>query len=97
MTSDNDTSMERRVMRAMRKVLASVIKDTTPQPDMDHILSDQTIEDIKACFVLISTREMELAREAGIAEERPHFSDETRNTKVVQITRPSLKSTKPKE
>jgi hypothetical protein len=97
MTSNNETSTEQRILRVMRKVLASVIKDTTPQPDMDHVLSDQTIEDIKACFVLISTREMELAKEAGFAEERPHFSDETRNTKVVQITRSSLKSGKPKE
>ena len=38
MTDNNETSMERRVLRVMRKVLASVIKDTTPQPDMDHVL-----------------------------------------------------------
>jgi hypothetical protein len=40
---------------------------------------------------------MELAREAGIAEERPHFSDDTNKAKVVPITRSSLKSVKPKE
>jgi hypothetical protein len=97
MTSDNEISMDRHVMRVMRKVLASVVKDTTPQPGTQHALSPQTIEDIKACFALISAREMELAKEAGIAEERPHFSDDPHKAKVVPITRSSLKSVKPKE
>lgn len=97
MTGNNGTSMEQRVLRVMRKVLASVVKDTTPQPGMHHVLSQQTIEDIKACFALISAREMELAKDAGIVEERPHFSDEPNKAKVVPITRSSLKSTKPKE
>jgi len=97
MTSKNETSMEQRILRVMRKVLASVVKDTTPQPGMYHPLSQHTIEDIKACFALISAREMELAKEAGIAEERPHFSDDTSKAKVVPISRSSLKSVKPKE
>jgi hypothetical protein len=97
MTGDHETSMEQRVLRVMRKVLASVVKDTTPQPGMHHALSQQTIEDIKACFALISAREMELAKGAGIAEERPHFSDDPRKAKVVPITRSSLKSIKPKD
>jgi len=98
MTSNNiETSMEQRVLRVMRKVLASVVKDTTPQPGMHHALSQQTIEDIKACFALISAREMELAKEAGVAEERPHFSDDPKKAKVVPITRSSLKGNKPKE
>ncbi|BAN35650.1 hypothetical protein SCD_n01839 [Sulfuricella denitrificans skB26] len=97
MTSNDETSMEQRILRVMRKVLGSVVKDTTPQPGMHHALSQQTIEDIKACFALISAREMELAKEAGIAEERPHYSDDTKKAKVVPITRSSLKSVKPKE
>lgn len=97
MTSDNETSMERQVMRVMRKVLASVVKDTTPRPGVYQVLSQQTIEDIKGCFALISAREMELAKEAGIAEERPHYSDDPTKAKVVPITRSSLKSVKPKE
>ncbi len=91
MTSNNEISTEQRVMRVMRKVLASVVKDTTPQHGTYHVLSQQTIEDIKACFALISAREMELAKEAGIAEERPHFSDEPNKAKIVPITRSSLK------
>ncbi|HUW50582.1 MAG TPA: segregation and condensation protein A [Sulfuricella sp.] len=97
MTGNNETSMEQRILRVMRKVLGSVVKDTTPQPGMQHALSDQTIEDIKACFALIATREMELAKEAGIAHERPHFSDEPQKAKVVPINRSGLRNNKPKE
>lgn len=97
MTGNNEISMEQRILRVMRKVLGSVVKDTTPQPGMRHALSDQTIEDIKACFALIAAREIELAKEAGIAQERPHFSDDPQKAKVVPITRTSLKSIKPEE
>jgi hypothetical protein len=75
----------------MRKVLASVVKDTAPRPGMLQVLSPQTVEDIQACFALISAREMELAKEAGIAEERPHFSDDPDKGKVVPISISSLK------
>ena len=95
MTGNKETSMEQRILRVMRTVLGSVVKDTTPQPGMHHALSDQTIEDIKACFALIAVRERELANEAGIAEERPHFTDDPKKAKVVSIT--SMKSNKPKE
>lgn len=97
MTGNTGFSKEQRVLRVMRKVLASVVKDTTPQPGMRSVLSDQTIEDIKACFALISAREMELAEEAGLAQERPYFSDEPNKAKVVPISKSSLKSGKPKE
>jgi hypothetical protein len=94
MTGNNEMSKEQRVMRMMRMVLASIVKDTTPQPGMHHPLSEQTIEDIKACFALISAREMELAEEFGLAPERPHFSDDLQKAKVVSITRSSPKNGK---
>lgn len=97
MNSNNETSMEQRILRVMRTVLGSVVKDTTPQPGMKHALSDQTIEDIKACFALIAAREMELAKESGIAQERPHFSDDPQKAKVVPITISGLRGNKPKE
>lgn len=92
MNSSTELSKEQRVMRAMRMTLASVVKDTTPQPGMHNVLSDQTIEDIKACFALISAREMELAQEAGLSQERPHFTDDTSKAKVVSITKPGRKT-----
>lgn len=97
MTGNNEITKEQRVMRMMRMVLASVVKDTTPQPGMHHPLSEQTIDDIKACFALISAREMELAEEFGLAKERPHFSDDPQKAKVVSINRSSLKNHKPEE
>ena len=97
MTGNNEISKEQRVMRMMRMVLASIVRDTTPQPGMYHPLSERTIEGIKACFALISAREMELAEEAGLGKERPHFSDDPQTTKVVSISRSSLKNSKPEE
>lgn len=97
MTGNNEMSKEQRVMRMMRMVLASIVKDTTPQPGMHHPLSEQTIEDIKACFALISAREIELAEEAGLAPERPHFSDDPQKAKVVSISRSGPKNQKPEE
>lgn len=97
MTGKTEISKEQRILRVMRKVLAGIVKDTTPQPGMRHALSDQTIEDIKACFALISAREMELAGEAGLAQEKPYFSDDPQKAKVVPISKASLKNRKPED
>jgi hypothetical protein len=73
-------------MHAMRKVLASVIRETTPNPGMKHILSESTREDVRMCFTLISTRERELAEKSGISlDMRPRYADEPKNTTVVSI------------
>ena len=71
----------------MRKVLASIIRDTTPPPGMKHPLKDNTIEDVRACLGLISARERELADARGIAMERPYFTDEEKTAEVVPISR----------
>ena len=77
---------EQRILRVMRKVLASVVKDTTTPPGYEHPLSEQTVQDIKECFGLISARERELAEEAGIVQmHKPMYPGETSSTKVVQI------------
>jgi len=81
-----DSSKERQVMMIMRKLLAQIIKDTTPpNRAMKHPLSANTIEDIRNCLGLISARERELADEAGIAQERPYFVDEKKEAEVVSI------------
>lgn len=71
----------------MRKVLANIVKDVTPQPGMLNPLSPRTIEDIRECFGLIAAREAELAREAGFARERPRYPDQEPSAKVVPLTR----------
>ncbi|MBE9526286.1 MAG: segregation and condensation protein A [Proteobacteria bacterium] len=82
-------SKEQQVMVAMRKTLANVIKDTTPEPGMIHPLSKNTVEDLKACFVLISARERELMEEMGIENNaRPHFTDEVKSADVIKFHKP---------
>jgi len=84
-----DTSKkEREILVVMRKVLAQIIKDTTPPSRaMQHPLSDQTIQDVRHCLGLISLRERELADVAGAAQERPYYTDEQAAAKVVPIAK----------
>jgi hypothetical protein len=70
-------SKEARVLRAMRKTLTGIIKDTATEPGLKHPLSNDTIEDIRHCLGLIAAREQELLKEAGVDNNmRPHFIDE---------------------
>ena len=81
-----DSSKEREILMVMRKVLANIVKDTTPASRaMKHPLSDPTIQDIRNCLGLISLRERELADEAGVAMEKPYYADEKRAAEVVSI------------
>ena len=83
-------SIEQRILRVMRKVLAAVVRDTAPEPGMRHPLKDGTIEDIRACFALISARERELAEQDGkTIRDRPRFADVPRTTQVVEFHRPA--------
>jgi hypothetical protein len=81
-----ENAKEREILAVMRRVLAAVVKDTTPpHRGMKHPLSDATIEDVRQCFALISARERELADAAGIAPERPYFSDDVEAVKTVSL------------
>ena len=82
----SEMSKERKILQVMRKVLANIVKETTPPPGMRHPIPDHTIEDIKMAFTLISSRERELAAEDGVTEERPYFTDEKPAAKVVPIS-----------
>lgn len=90
------SNKERQILLVMRKVLASVIKDTTPEHrSMKHPLSDATIEQIRNCLGLISSRERELADAAGVAMEKPYYADEKPKADVVAIS--TIKKTPPKK
>jgi len=83
-----DSSKEREILKVMRKVLASIIKDTTPPSRaMKHPLSNATIEDVRQCLGLISARERELADDAGLAQERPFYTDAKPAAEVVSINK----------
>ena len=82
-------SKEQQVMVVMRKTLANIIKETTPEPGMIHPLSKATVEDVKACFALIATRERELMEAMGVENKaRPHFTDEVKSAEVINFKKP---------
>ncbi|MDM8558209.1 segregation and condensation protein A [Candidatus Parabeggiatoa sp. HSG14] len=82
----DELEKEQQVMVVMRKVLTSVIREITPAPGKEYPLSEQTVEDIKMCLKLISTREQELAKEKGITNlARPHYADEEQTVKTVSF------------
>jgi len=88
MTDDKKPSKEQRILLTMRKVLATIVKDTAPSgPGMRNVLNETTIEDIRQCFGLISARERELSEELGIDLEllRPRYADEPKTTAVVSM------------
>lgn len=56
---------ERQILMAMRKTLARIIRDLTPNDTAtQYPLTDETVEDVKQCFNLIAARERELAKMA---------------------------------
>ncbi|WP_457667005.1 segregation and condensation protein A [Thiolapillus sp.] len=84
----DNSRKEAEILMVMRKVLANIIKDTTPEfKTMKHPLSGGTIEDIKMCLSLIAARERELADKAGSAHLRPYFTDEKAKAEVVPISK----------
>ncbi|MEN8212809.1 MAG: hypothetical protein ABFR19_00475, partial [Pseudomonadota bacterium] len=94
-TMSEQSTKERQILLVMRKVLANIIKDTTPDHrSMKHPLSEPTIQQIRECLGLISLRERELADEAGVQMEKPYFSDEKPAAEVVAFTPPGGKSKK---
>ena len=82
----SEESKEREILMVMRKVLSSVIREITPEPGMRHPLTDKTVEDVRMCLGLISSRERELADAAGIEQTRPYYSDQKRPVEVVPIS-----------
>ena len=77
MSKEYYESKERRILLAMRKTLSKIIKDLTPSDStVEYPLKTGTVEDIKVCLSLISTREQELAKSAGIQPAKPRYIDE---------------------
>lgn len=88
-------SPEQKILRVMRKVLGSIVKDVTPQEGMDNPLNEQTIEEIRDIFGLISMREKELLAEQGQRNsDRPHYPGDQPAAKVIPINVASLKASR---
>lgn len=87
--NDETLSKEQRILRVLRKVLATIVKDATPAPGMPHPFQESTIHDIRDLFGLIAEREAELAEQAGLnRNEKPYYTDQPQNSKVVQLHKP---------
>jgi hypothetical protein len=81
--NDNTLTTEQRILIAMRQVLSSVVRDTTPPPGLRHPLNESTIEDIKQCFALITARGKDLNEEQGRPAARQRNTDEPRKSSQV--------------
>lgn len=87
-----ELSKEQQIMRAMRKTLTSIVRDTAPRDGVPSPLSPATVENIRMCLGLISAREAELAELLGLArDERPRYADETASTQAMQFVPPGKK------
>ena len=83
---DSETSKELKILITLRKVLASVVREITPEPGMRHPLSDNTMEDVRQCFGLIAAREKEISENEGSpSQHRPRFIDEPQSSNVVKL------------
>ena len=81
-----ELTLEHRILIRVRKVLASVVRDVTPRPGRPNPLSQQTIEDIRGCFALISARERELSGKED--PDVPVFGDDGATTRIVDFKKP---------
>lgn len=77
---------EARILSAVKKTLTEVIKDTSTPAGMKHPLKDATIENLRQCLVLISSREQELA--GGASSAKPRYVDEPQDSVVVNLHSP---------
>ena len=93
--SNNTYSKEEQILQIMRKVLTDVAKDTYTPADLKHPLSKGTIESIRECLGLISTREAEIAAEEGRESTmRPRYVDEPSSSVVVKLQKTDFNSKK---
>jgi hypothetical protein len=85
---------EHQILSTLRKVLSSVVRETTPPPGRPHPLTAKTIDDLKHCFILITAREKEIIEEAGGdgMDKRPRYADEPKTSQVVQFNKPKDKN-----
>lgn len=88
---------EQEVLMVMRKVLTSIIRETTPPPGQRRLLSDEVITDVRMCLGLITARERELADIQNIPKERPYFTDEPPAERVVSFHSIRKPGAKPNE
>jgi hypothetical protein len=90
--SEPELSKEERILRMMKHVLTDVAKDTATRPGIRSPLSAGTVQGIRECLALISSREQELAKQHGRSmNARPRYIDEPQSEVVVPLDIGSMK------
>ncbi|MCW8901725.1 MAG: segregation and condensation protein A [Gammaproteobacteria bacterium] len=93
--SKNTLSKEEEILHVMKKVLTDIAKDTYTPANLKHPLSEGTIVSIRECLTLITSREAELAQEAGRESNmRPRYVDEPSSSVVVNLDPTNFKPKK---
>jgi len=84
---------EEKILKAMKVVLTNIIKETATQPGFKHPLSENSMNGMRDCLVLISQREQELATATGRSmDARPRFTDEIPKSDEVVVSINSIKN-----
>ncbi len=90
--TEPELTVEERVLHMMKRTLTDVARDTAPGPGLRHPLTENTIQGIRECLLLITTRERELAKEYGRnTNVRPRYIDEPRDEVVVPLNISAMK------
>ena len=90
--TEPELTTEERVLRMMKRTLTDIARDTAPEPGLRHPLSEATIQGMRECLLLITTREQELAKEYGRnINARPRYVDEPRDEVVVPLNINAMK------
>ena len=90
--SEPEFTTEERVLRMMKHVLTSIARDTATEPGLKHPLSEETINKIRECLMVITAREQELAKEFDRdTSARPRFTDEPKSEVVVSLDVAAMK------
>lgn len=91
-SNSQEQSKELRILRLVKKTLTDVAKDTYTPPRLKHPLTDDTINSIRQCLELITSREAELGAsdEGLVSTSKPRFVDEPSDTVVVKLD-PTIK------
>lgn len=81
-----ELSKEQQILRMIRKTLGAIARETAPQPGEEHPLTEQTFQDMRNCFGLITEWEKALSDAAGVRSDmRPGFTDEPSSAQVVSL------------
>lgn len=70
-------NFEIRLLKAVRKTLISVAKDTMTKPGLRHPLSEQTQKMITDCLDVVASRQIAIEKDLGKhTQMKPVFTDE---------------------